>query len=199
MDKKYLQTALILGSIAGISAGLIALTNLITKDQIIKNEQIKINQGIKAIFGDDCKVGNEQEITNYTYTICLYSVNNGSESVGWAVRSNGSNDYGKISILSGFTRGSNDFISLYIIKNEQSYATTLVENYINPLNKGERELEDVFIGMGYNVAEGPEVEYDEYNFEKLNIEKGHPARDEQDTFYINEKVLLIWLFPEFPK
>ena len=44
--------------------------------------------------------------------------------------------------------------------------------------------------MGYEVVEGPEVEYDRYNFEKLNIPKGHPARDEQDTFYINENILL---------
>ena len=46
------------------------------------------------------------------------------------------------------------------------------------------EVERIFVGMGYEVVEGPEVEYDRYNFEKLNIPKGHPARDEQDTFYI---------------
>ncbi len=52
------------------------------------------------------------------------------------------------------------------------------------------EVERIFTGMGYEVVEGPEVEYDKYNFEKLNIPKGHPARDEQDTFYINENILL---------
>ena len=52
------------------------------------------------------------------------------------------------------------------------------------------EVERIFIGMGYEVVEGPEVEYDEYNFEKLNIPKGHPARDEQDTFYIGNNILL---------
>ena len=52
------------------------------------------------------------------------------------------------------------------------------------------EVERIFIGMGYEVVEGPEVEYDKYNFEKLNIPQGHPARDEQDTFYINENILL---------
>ena len=52
------------------------------------------------------------------------------------------------------------------------------------------EVESIFVGMGYEVVEGPEVEYDMYNFEKLNIPKGHPARDEQDTFYINENILL---------
>lgn len=52
------------------------------------------------------------------------------------------------------------------------------------------EVERIFVGMGYEVVEGPEIELDEYNFEKLNIPKGHPARDEQDTFYINDKFVL---------
>ena len=53
-----------------------------------------------------------------------------------------------------------------------------------------KELERVFVGMGYEVVEGPEIEYDYYNFEALNIPAGHPAKDEQDTFYINDKILL---------
>ncbi len=53
------------------------------------------------------------------------------------------------------------------------------------------EVEEVFMSMGYDVVDGPEVEEDRYNFELLNIPKGHPARDAQDTFYIeDEKVLL---------
>lgn len=52
------------------------------------------------------------------------------------------------------------------------------------------EVERIFIGMGYEVVEGPEVEYDLYNFEKLNIPDGHPAKDEQDTFYINKDIVL---------
>lgn len=52
------------------------------------------------------------------------------------------------------------------------------------------EIEDLFIGMGYEIMEGPEVEIDEYNFEKLNLPKDHPARDMQDTFYITEDTLL---------
>ena len=52
------------------------------------------------------------------------------------------------------------------------------------------EVERIFIGMGYEVVEGPEVEYDLYNFEKLNIPDGHPAKDEQDTFYINKNIVL---------
>lgn len=52
------------------------------------------------------------------------------------------------------------------------------------------DLEKVFIGMGYQVVEGPEVEYDRYNFELLNIPANHPAKDEQDTFYITKDILL---------
>lgn len=52
------------------------------------------------------------------------------------------------------------------------------------------EVERIFIGMGYEVVEGPEVEYDLYNFEKLNIPDGHPAKDEQDTFYVNKEIVL---------
>lgn len=52
------------------------------------------------------------------------------------------------------------------------------------------ELERVFIGMGYEIVEGPEIEYDHYNFELLNIPANHPAKDEQDTFYITKDILL---------
>ena len=52
------------------------------------------------------------------------------------------------------------------------------------------EVERIFVGMGYEVVEGPEVEYDYYNFEALNIPANHPAKDEQDTFYITKDILL---------
>ena len=52
------------------------------------------------------------------------------------------------------------------------------------------EVERIFVGMGYEVVEGPEVEYDLYNFEKLNIPADHPAKDEQDTFFISKDILL---------
>lgn len=64
------------------------------------------------------------------------------------------------------------------------------EGHRHPNTIALEEVERIFIGMGYEVVEGPEVEYDEYNFEKLNIPKGHPARDEQDTFYVNDSILL---------
>lgn len=60
----------------------------------------------------------------------------------------------------------------------------------HPLTQVLDEIKEVFIGMGYEIAEGPEVELDYYNFEALNIPKNHPARDTQDSFYINENVVL---------
>ncbi len=60
----------------------------------------------------------------------------------------------------------------------------------HPNTIAREEVERIFVGMGYEVVEGPEVEYDEYNFEKLNIPANHPAKDEQDTFYINKNILL---------
>ncbi len=53
-----------------------------------------------------------------------------------------------------------------------------------------KEVKKIFMGMGYEVVEGPEVEFDYYNFEALNIPANHPAKDEQDTFYINDKIVL---------
>ena len=61
---------------------------------------------------------------------------------------------------------------------------------LHPLTLVQSELEDLFIGLGYTVADGPEVELDLYNFERANIPQGHPARDMQDTFYIDAERLL---------
>ena len=62
----------------------------------------------------------------------------------------------------------------------------------HPLNKVINEAKEIFIGMGFTIAEGPEVELSEYNFDRLNTAEGHPARDRQDTFYFddNDEVLL---------
>lgn len=60
----------------------------------------------------------------------------------------------------------------------------------HPLTAVIEEIEDLFIGMGYQIAEGPEVETDYYNFEALNLPKNHPARDMQDSFYITGEILL---------
>ena len=60
----------------------------------------------------------------------------------------------------------------------------------HPINIVIEEIEDLFSSMGYDVVEGPEVECDKYAFEMLNLPKGHPARDAQDSFYITEEMLL---------
>ncbi len=61
---------------------------------------------------------------------------------------------------------------------------------IHPLNQVRNRLVDFFVGMGFDVLDGPEVETDYYNFEALNVPKDHPARDMQDTFFISEGILL---------
>lgn len=60
----------------------------------------------------------------------------------------------------------------------------------HPLAQIEKEMCDIFLSMGFDIVEGPEVEYDYYNFQALNIPENHPSRDVQDTFYITEKILL---------
>ncbi len=60
----------------------------------------------------------------------------------------------------------------------------------HPLSQVQEEIENIFIGMGFEIVDGPEVEYDYYNFTALNTPENHPARDTQDTFYITENILL---------
>ena len=70
-------------------------------------------------------------------------------------------------------------------------ATKVTAGSPNILEKIIEEVEEVFMSMGYDVVDGPEVEEDRYNFELLNIPKGHPARDAQDTFYIKDEEILL--------
>jgi len=79
------------------------------------------------------------------------------------------------------------------LKNERIDVTMPVDaelGHVHPLTLVQRELEDIFIGMGFSIVDGPEVELDYYNFQALNIPENHPARDTQDTFYITENILL---------
>ncbi len=66
----------------------------------------------------------------------------------------------------------------------------LAQGHRHPNTITLEEVEDIFVGMGYEVVEGPEIEKDYYNFEALNIPANHPAKDEQDTFYITKDILL---------
>ena len=61
---------------------------------------------------------------------------------------------------------------------------------LHPMNIVLDDLLNIFTGMGFEAVEGPEIEYDHYNFELLNVPKNHPARDAQDTFYIDDNVVL---------
>ena len=70
-------------------------------------------------------------------------------------------------------------------------ATKIPTGAPNILEKIIEDVEEVFMSMGYDVVDGPEVEEDKYNFEMLNIPKGHPARDAQDTFYIEDESILL--------
>ena len=69
-------------------------------------------------------------------------------------------------------------------------STNISVGIVHPITRIINEVEELFISMGYDVVEGPEVESDLYNFEMLNLPKGHPARDTQDSFYITEDTLL---------
>ncbi len=77
-----------------------------------------------------------------------------------------------------------DKIDITLPANSYHYGT------LHPLTIVQQEIEDIFIAMGYRVVEGPEVEFDLYNFEKANIPKDHPSRDMQDTFYVDAQRLL---------
>ena len=70
-------------------------------------------------------------------------------------------------------------------------ATKIPTGAPNILEKIIEDVEEVFMSMGYDIVDGPEVEEDKYNFEMLNIPKGHPARDAQDTFYIEDESILL--------
>ena len=77
-----------------------------------------------------------------------------------------------------------------VAKEDRPKVGQMVNETREAIEKILEEVERIFVGMGYEVVEGPEVEYDLYNFEKLNIPADHPAKDEQDTFYINKDIVL---------
>ncbi len=63
---------------------------------------------------------------------------------------------------------------------------TVAVGHQHPMNQVLQQIKDIFVGMGYTVVDGPEVEYADYNFTRLNIEEGHPSRDRSDTFYFTD-------------
>ena len=150
--KQYIITSLTLGAIAAVSAAIIGLSNLITRDQIKRNEINKINSGIKEIFGNEATSNEESKIEgDYKYVQSYYLVNSGNEALGFALKTSGSNMYGKISLIIGFEAKNHTFIGLYTVVNEQTYASTLEDNYLIPVNNDEREYSDVSCGATYGA------------------------------------------------
>ena len=153
--KHYIITSLTLGIIAASSAVLIGVTNLVTHNQIKKNEENKINAGISEIFGKNASILTKSEIKGYEYTNYSYEVKSDDDSLKLALRTTGSNMYGKISLIVGFKAKDSseeyNFVGLYIVTNEQTYASTLVENYIEPLNEDKRDLDDISCGATYGA------------------------------------------------
>lgn len=149
--KHYIITALSLGLIAAASGGIIASVNLITRDQIKKNEEAKIRNGLVAIFGNDLVVEEEKDLESYQYVNHYYSLNNNN----YVFRTSGSNMYGKISLLLGFSLNEEKqeygFVGLYVITDEQTYASTLEDKYISPVNSGNRNYEDVSCGATFGA------------------------------------------------
>ena len=159
MDKKhYVITAVTLGLICAASGALIGATNLITKDKIAQNEKNRINSGICEIYGQNATIledidKNEAGLTgDYKYVERLYSISqDGTNSIGYAFRTTGSNMYGKVSLLVGYLQEGCKFVGTYIVVNEQTYASTLEDNYVVKLNDGSRELDDVSCGATYGA------------------------------------------------
>lgn len=69
-------------------------------------------------------------------------------------------------------------------------SSKIIRGSKHPINRTIEQIQDLFVSMGYDVIEGPELEKDEFCFERLNLPKGHPARDMQDSFYITPEILL---------
>ena len=150
--KHYIITAITLGAIAAASGALIGVANLVTRDQIKKNEAKKFEAGITAIFGENTTTEDfHKDLKELEYLESSYFVNQDDKTIGWAVRATGSNMYGKISLIAGFDYESKAFKGIYVVTNEQTYASTLVDNYINPLNKGDVNLDDVSCGATYGA------------------------------------------------
>ena len=150
--KKYILTAVTLGLIAASGALLIAGTNMITRDTIAENEQKSINNGIVTIYGEGSIAEDYalDESSNYTYITKCYKVrfeDDVNSFQGYAFRTDGSNNYGKISLIIGF--GNNQsYVGLSVIANEQSFASTLKKGYLDQIKDGSQTIDDVSVSCG---------------------------------------------------
>ena len=152
--KKYITVAITLGAIALCSGLLIGATNLLTAGPIKDNEAREIEKGIKKIYGENASKSETEtfESKRFTYVTERYSVLENNVLTGYAYKTEGSNSYGKIALIIGIDSDDFSFEGLYVIKNEQTYASTLVANYINPLNEDKNlEAHDVVCGATYGA------------------------------------------------
>lgn len=155
--KHYVLVSITLGAIAMVSAGAIGLVNMFTNKKIAQNEVDKVNSAITTLFGDGSSVSKESNIaeynldSTYSYLGTVYTVNSGDTLLGYGFRTAGSNAYGKIVLIVGFSVESNAFKGLVPVVNEQTYASTLVDNYIIPVNAGDRNIDDVSCGATYGA------------------------------------------------
>ena len=149
--KKYVITSVTLGLIAASSAALIAVTNLITRDKIRESEQQRIVKGIQSIF-TECDSFKEGELAKeYKYVMTAYRVVDKNDAeLGYAFQTTGSNQYGKISLIVGYENATSTaaFKGVYVVVDEQTYASTLEDNYISTLPDS---LEDVNCGATYGA------------------------------------------------
>ena len=145
--KHYIITAVTLGIIAASSGALIGLTNLITHDRIDYNKKQKIKTCLVKIFGDDA-VSLKDEDYKLGYVTHYYDLGDGK----YAFQTTGSNTYGKLELIIGVQ--ANTFVRLYSLNNEQTYASTLEENYITLINreKNKRDYTDVSCGATYGAS-----------------------------------------------
>ena len=161
--KHYIITSVTLGLIGAASAALIGLANLATRGQIAKNEVEKTNKGIASIYGEGATAKSEDQIDTLNITnkhdllTYRYIIEKDGVTTGMAFKTSGYNDYGKISLIVGFAETSHDFIGMFVVVNEQTYASTLVEKYINPVNDGSRDIEDTSCGATFGAKKVKEM------------------------------------------
>ncbi len=145
--KKYVVTALTLGVIAAGSAALIGLSNFITKERIAANATKKIELGLVEIYGNDATFSEAIDIDDGDYLDCYYTANKEEELLGYAFKVTGSNMYGQISMLVGINTEF-DIGKIYLIVNEQTYAQTLVDEFVTPYNNGDKKMNDQDVRCG---------------------------------------------------
>lgn len=157
--KKYVLTSVILGTIAMCAGALIGVTNLITKDKITKNEQEKVASGLAVIYKVDEVVikdekdysKDEKEAQNLDYVEHSYTIADVSDkALGFAFRTSGYNDYGKITLIVGFDMAGTR-LGVSVITNEQSFASKLRKGYINPLENNQIDYTDIQCGATYGA------------------------------------------------